>query len=82
MRIGNYFKVYSRVYSNPDFDYLDVYLTTPCLFVGESHDLLGKRDEWTASVPTELQFIRSGVSWYFSVRLLGFGFALKRQWDY
>lgn len=31
---------------------------------------------------TEVNFIKSDVHWYFGISILGFGFFIKRQWDY
>lgn len=73
------------IFRKDDFDSLNISICWPGVYLFDDSYTGFESDEdkqTGLSLPTKLMFVKGNISWHFTVRILGFGFTLNRQWTY
>ena len=82
MRIGGSYKVFEKFADTGSFNYLRVNLFLPEFAVYEDNGWNEAAKCHVFKADTIATFVISECHWYVGVQVFGFGFSIKRQWDY
>lgn len=73
-----------RLLDIEDFNYLDLYLTTPTIWINKKFTTIFDENNKATVLEfnTKISYETSDIGWCFVVKLLGFGIKLNRQFSY
>lgn len=80
--IGGNYTIFSKEFGE-FHNYISIVFYTPYIWKGSYNDeLISDAHGVVVEANTKLQYRANDFYWFFMIKLLGFGFSIKRQWGY